>query len=874
MIMATLPVRTAILTLAGLIFVGLKPLQVILCYHTPISSFLVKFFLKALALGLSLFSFYPHLRTPSVYIWNCFFRPFLSRKPSGDHREHLDAFYQGQADVYDSTRPYILKGREMMLQLMASHLNAQPVLVGSGLPKKKIWVDIGGGTGWNIEVMDQYLPISTFDAVYLIDLCEPLLAVARKRFAKRGWKNVHVLCQDASRFVLPEWESGEVDPRGSVSVITLSYSLSMIPTFYPLLDRCDQVLDPQQGLIGVVDFYTSRDSTSTRERAIGTASKRVSWFSKWFWECFFHFDNIHLHASRRDYLEYKMGTIKSYNARNNFLGTWFISIPYYVFLGCSRQRDATAAARAFQVEAGNKIGQGQGGLITPVSPFFTSGFPSSNSLGVKSSTGGEDDMPDLSLGPSVLGETQDRGSKIWSPGHSRDQTRVEMEGTKKGVESDGMALVVKEQTIYDMGAPLSPFHYQLRKAWRVPYLEEKIHEQFKTHIYGWTWEDPRVDVERLGITKDDSILAITSAGDNVLHYAIAAGVERIHAVDMNPCQGHILELKLAAIQALEYSDFWKIFGEGRHPDFDILLTTKIAPFLSSHAFAYWKTHSDQFSNNFHLQGFSGWALRIVHFAFAVAGVSDDVKRLCKASTTMEQNKIWTEKLRPVFLNKFVCKFFLANPLFTWRTMGVPKNQVNCFLGDGSVEDFVKATLDPIPLHSTLKDTNYHYFLCLNGHYTPASCPLYLKPEGFQALKDAQVHNVFKLHTDTILNVLRGLEPESLTKIIVMDSLDWFDPIPPSTPLPLAGAQALDELDDNPEAAYEHLKSELDHEILEMRRVLKSGGIAVWRSAAKYPWYRQRFGLAGFKVRAIDIRGNGKAIDAVNMYASLWRAEKL
>jgi len=50
---------------------------------------------------------------------------------------------------------------------------------------------------------------------------------------------------------------------------------------------------------------------------------------------------------------------------------------------------------------------------------------------------------------------------------------------------------------------------------------------------------------------------------------------------MNPCQGHILELKLAAIHALEYADFWKIFGEGRHPDFDILLTTKISPFLSS-----------------------------------------------------------------------------------------------------------------------------------------------------------------------------------------------------------------------------------------------------------------------------------------------------
>ena len=87
------------------------------------------------------------------------------------------------------------------------------------------------------------------------------------------------------------------------------------------------------------------------------------------------------------------------------------------------------------------------------------------------------------------------------------------------------------------------------QSWRVPYLEEKIHEQFRTHIYGWvspgpapscgpkrakadtkTWEDPDVDVKKLGINKSDHVLAITSAGDNVLHYALAAQCERIHAV--------------------------------------------------------------------------------------------------------------------------------------------------------------------------------------------------------------------------------------------------------------------------------------------------------------------------------------------------------
>lgn len=111
-----------------------------------------------------------------------------------------------------------------MLKLATGHLKA---LRASNPTKRLVWVDIGGGTGHNIELMDKHFPISSFDQVYLIDLCEPLLKVARNRFAKRGWKNITVLCQDGTEFELPEWSDG-VKPKGSVGLVTLSYSLSMV----------------------------------------------------------------------------------------------------------------------------------------------------------------------------------------------------------------------------------------------------------------------------------------------------------------------------------------------------------------------------------------------------------------------------------------------------------------------------------------------------------------------------------------------------------------------------------------------------------------------------------------------------------------------
>lgn len=87
--------------------------------------------------------------------------------------------------------------------------------------------------------MNQHFPILDFDAVYLVDLCEPLLQIARERFSKRGWTNVTVLCQDATELFLPEWSNG-VDPEGSVGFVTLSYSLSMVRGYS--LFQCSSVL--------------------------------------------------------------------------------------------------------------------------------------------------------------------------------------------------------------------------------------------------------------------------------------------------------------------------------------------------------------------------------------------------------------------------------------------------------------------------------------------------------------------------------------------------------------------------------------------------------------------------------------------------------
>ena len=68
--------------------------------------------------------------------------------------------------------------------------------------------------------------------------------------------------------------------------------------------------------------------------------------------------------------------------------------------------------------------------------------------------------------------------------------------------------------------------------------------------------------------------------------------------------------------------------------------------------------------------------------------------------------------------------------------------------------------------------------------------------------------------------------------------------------------------------------DLDREVVEIARVIAPGGAVFWRSAAKHPWYSQRFEKAGFRVAPVHIRETGRPIDNVNMYASFYKAVRV
>ncbi|KEF58881.1 uncharacterized protein A1O9_03724 [Exophiala aquamarina CBS 119918] len=731
-------------------------------------------FLYSLGKRLSLgkLSLHPYLR----FAYVSFFKPHDAKKDAGQ-QSALESFYSAQAGVYDATRKRLLQGREDMLAILVAKLQSKAP---SGENHKPVWYDVGGGTGYNIEIMDKIVGIeSFFEHVFLIDLSPSLCEVANERIRQHGWKNVTVLCQDARSIACN---------AASADLITMSYSLSMIPDFYSVVDMLTGFL-AHGGLIGICDFYVqSIVDVSSRNYIGGTFNRHVNWVGRMFWRTWFDADRVNLDGGRRDYLEYRFGTVLSISERNYLLG----GIPYYIFIGCRRDADTIT-------------GEGQN-AIEKIDAALTE-------------------------------------SPYLSPMKYREQQTLD-------VQQDIPRSKLYESAIINLSSnlPLPAAFYQQHN-WRIHYndLLQK-HQQFGSeYIYAFNWEDPAVDRQLLKITKDDVILTITSAGDNILDYLLEQP-RRIHAVDLNPNQNHLLELKVAAFTALSHSDTWQLFGEGRHPDFRNLLLQKLSPHMSSQAFQYWLNKTNVFTSTGGLyeSGGSRHAIKLVRWLVKLFGMTAKVQTLCKVETLNEQREIWPT-IRNLLLSRPLHRAVVSTEWWAWKAAGVPPAQHALIVNDfaerskssngkipssEAIWQYVVDTLDPVVETTQISRDNYFYYVCLQGKYSRKCHPRYLGAKAHAKLSKPGTFDGLRIHTDELMEVISRISPSTLTIAILMDSMDWFNPS----------------------------ETAAQKQILALNKVLKIGGRVFFRSAALRPWYTDIFERNGFEAKCVGRRDPGKCID--------------
>ncbi len=260
------------------------------------------------------------------------------------------------------------------------------------------------------------------------------------------------------------------------------------------------------------------------------------------------------------------------------------------------------------------------------------------------------------------------------------------------------------------------------------------------------------------------------------------GPRRVFAVDANPRQNALLELKIAGIRALEFEDFFAIFGKGWHGEFNLLYRACLRPQLSPYAQTFWDRNQNWFTapggrNTFYHYGLSGFVARAFRTYLSLRPrLRDGLHQLVLARNLDDQRNIYEDHVAPAMWTR-PFKWALGRQ-FTMSLLGVPHPQRKEVQNQhpGGVPGFIREAIEFVVRDLPIW-TNYFWMVYLQGQYTQDNCPEYLKRENFGALKSGLVDRI-SVSTETVTQFLQRTE-ERISRFVLLDHMDWMSTYHPA-----------------------------------------------------------------------------------------------
>ena len=293
-------------------------------------------------------------------------------------------------------------------------------------------------------------------------------------------------------------------------------------------------------------------------------------------------------------------------------------------------------------------------------------------------------------------------------------------------------------------------------------------------VYNQCWEDPRVDELALRLRSDDRVLAITSAGCNVLDYALSGA--RVLAVDANPRQNHLLSLKIAGIRALDFESFFDLFGSGGSVRAEEMYRDALRPNLSDAARAFWDEGIAVFvprrsrGGSFYYTGTAGLFARLVRYYWEhVGALRKGLEGLLAADGIGEQVEVYRRLVRPRLLGNAAARIIGSRSALS--LVGVPGPQrAMVASAPGGIAGYLRSCLDHVMSVALLRE-NYFWSVYITGSYPRGHCPEYLKPAPFARLKGGLVDNV-SIRTGLLADVV-GRSDATYSVFVLLDHMDWL-----------------------------------------------------------------------------------------------------
>jgi S-adenosylmethionine-diacylglycerol 3-amino-3-carboxypropyl transferase len=296
-------------------------------------------------------------------------------------------------------------------------------------------------------------------------------------------------------------------------------------------------------------------------------------------------------------------------------------------------------------------------------------------------------------------------------------------------------------------------------------MREQLNEVRHDYIrYANCWEDADVLIEGLKVQPGDRVLSIGSAGDNSFSLLVN-DPELLVAVDINPIQLNLIELKKAAIIALDHESFLQFLGF-RITSNRRELFQKVKEHLSVEMQQFWDTRMDDLEAGIIYQGKFERYFKLFHTKILpLIHTKKRINRLFAEKDTNQQKLFYREKwnnrrwrmLFKVFFSKFLMGRIGRDPEFL-KEVKVP------------VSTFI---LSQVEKHLSSVNCQHNYFLqfILKGQFE-SHLPHYARQANFKLIKtridqltvfNGLAEDAFKQYSDfnkfNLSNIFEYMNPE-------------------------------------------------------------------------------------------------------------------
>lgn len=284
--------------------------------------------------------------------------------------------------------------------------------------------------------------------------------------------------------------------------------------------------------------------------------------------------------------------------------------------------------------------------------------------------------------------------------------------------------------------------------------------------YAQCWEDADILIKALSIEPDDIILSIASGGDNTFALLLQ-NPAKIIAIDKNPLQLHLVELKMMAIAHFQYTEFLNFLGVSCSNK-RWRLYQRLRPFLKEESREYWDQQKKSIEKGIiHCGKFEKYFAIFRLFIMPFIHSHKNISQLLQEKTLRQQRQfyqqIWDNQRWKWLFRVFFGKFLLGN-------LGRRPSYFRYVVSNNIGNILLQRSKRGLTQISTSK--NYFLQYILKGNYDdPQNGHPYLQKTNFLKLK-LNLHRLELRQTD-LLEYLKSLPSGTISKFNLSDVFEYM-----------------------------------------------------------------------------------------------------